>query len=321
MKDRSIKNKLAAFAGDNTMLLFLIVLFLLSLIFVPRFATAGNLMNVLIQISINALIATGMTFVILSDGIDLSVGSVAALAGIAAAACIKQFPNANILVSILVILGTAIVVGGICGFINGFCVAKLNVPPFIATLAMMNVARGFAYVFTDAKPIFGLPESFGWVGLRSVGGIPVTIILMVLVIAIAYVILAKTCFGRYIYAVGSNKEVAKLSGINVTKIKFMVYIICGMLASLAGVVLASKLQNGQATAATGYELNAIAAVAMGGTSMSGGRGGMIQTVFGLFVIGIINNALSLLGVSSYWQTIAMGVIILIAVVIDQNKKN
>ncbi|OYO59431.1 monosaccharide ABC transporter membrane protein (CUT2 family) [Lachnotalea glycerini] len=321
MKEKTATNKFSAFARENTMLLFLIVLFLLALVFVPRFANAGNLKNVLIQISINALIATGMTFVILSDGIDLSVGSVAALSGIAAAALIKLFPDANILLSMIVILASAVLVGGLCGFFNGFFIAKLNVPPFIATLAMMNVARGLAYVFTDAKPIFGLPESFGWVGLRSVGVIPVTIILMVLIIAIAYVILSKTCFGRYIYAVGSNKEVAKLSGINVTKIKFMVYMICGILAGLAGVVLASKLQNGQATAATGYELNAIAAVAMGGTSMSGGRGGMIQTIFGLFVIGIINNALSLLGVSSYWQTIAMGVIILMAVVIDQNKKD
>lgn len=315
------ENKMKTFAKENTMLFFLIALFVLSLIFVPRFATVGNLKNVLIQISINALIATGMTFVILSDGIDLSVGSVAALAGIAGAALIKMMPDAGIFLSIIVILATSIVVGGICGFINGFCIAKLNVPPFIATLAMMNVARGLAYVFTNAKPIFGLPESFGWVGLRSLGPIPVTIILMILVLVFAYVILSQTCFGRYVYAVGSNKEVAKLSGINITKIKFSVYIICGMLAALAGVVLASKLQNGQATAATGYELNAIAAVAMGGTSMSGGRGGMIQTVFGLFVIGIINNALSLLGVSSYWQTIAMGVIILIAVVIDQNKKD
>lgn len=321
MEIKMSENKMKTFAKENTMLFFLIALFVLSLIFVPRFATVGNLKNVLIQISINALIATGMTFVILSDGIDLSVGSVAALAGIAGAALIKMMPDAGIFLSIIVILATSIAVGGICGFINGFCIARLNVPPFIATLAMMNVARGLAYVFTNAKPIFGLPESFGWVGLRSLGPIPVTIILMILVLVFAYVILSQTCFGRYVYAVGSNKEVAKLSGINITKIKFSVYIICGMLAALAGVVLASKLQNGQATAATGYELNAIAAVAMGGTSMSGGRGGMIQTVFGLFVIGIINNALSLLGVSSYWQTIAMGVIILIAVVIDQNKKD
>lgn len=314
-------SKLKVFVKENTMLFFLIVLFVLSLLFVPRFGTIENIKNVLIQISINALIATGMTFVILSDGIDLSVGSVAALSGIAGAALIKMFPEAGIGMSVLVILGTAVVVGGFCGLLNGLCVAKLNVPPFITTLAMMNVARGLAYVFTDAKPIFGLPEAFSWVGLRSIGQVPVSILLMAIVVIIAYIVLSKTCFGRYIYAVGSNREVAKLSGINVTKMKLSVYIISGFLAALAGLVLASKLQNGQATAANGYELNAIAAVAMGGTSMSGGRGGMIQTVFGLFVIGIINNALSLLSVSSYWQTVAMGVIILIAVIIDQNRKD
>ena len=305
---------------ENTMLVFLLGLFLLCLMLVPRFSSIGNLANVLIQISINALIATGMTFVILSDGIDLSVGSVAALAGIVAAWGIKHFPEATIPTSLLLIIGSSILVGGIAGFVNGISISKLNVPPFIATLAMMNVARGLGYVLTDAKPIFGLPTSFGWVGLRSLGPLPVSVILMVIVLLIGYIILEKTRFGRYIYAVGSNQEVAKLNGIDVTRIKLSVYVICGILAALAGVVLASKLQNGQATAATGYELNAIAAVAMGGTSMSGGRGGIGQTIQGLFIIGIINNALSLLGVSSYWQTIALGGIILIAVIIDQNKK-
>ena len=299
------------------MLIFLILLFLLCMAFVPRFATVGNFKNVLIQIAINALIATGMTFVILSDGIDLSVGSVAALAGIAAAALIKQFPDAGILTGMLVILFTSLAVGGLCGCINGLFVSVLKVPPFIATLAMMNAARGLGYVFTDAKPVFGLPASFGFIGLRSLGPVPVSVLLMFFIIVLAVFILSKTCYGRYIYAVGSNAEVARLNGIQVKKIKLSVYVICGVLAALAGAVLASKLQNGQATAASGYELNAIAAVAMGGTSMSGGRGGMVQTVFGLFVIGIINNALSLLGISSYWQTIAMGVIILIAVVIDR----
>nr|WP_243207101.1 ABC transporter permease [Mediterraneibacter hominis] len=308
------------FIKNNTMLFFLILLFVISMVFVPRFATTGNILNVLIQISINALIACGMTFVILSDGIDLSVGSVAALAGVVGASVIKLMPDAGVAVSLVMILLTSLVIGGICGCINGFCIAKLNVPPFIATLAMMNVARGLAYVATDAKPVFGLPESFGFVGLRKIGPIPVSIILMVIVLMIAYIILSKTAYGRHIYAVGSNQEVSKLTGISVMKIRFSVYIISGFLSALGGLVLASKLQNGQATAAQGYELNAIAAVAMGGTSMAGGRGGIVQTIFGLFVIGIINNTLSLLGVSSYWQTVAMGIIILIAVIIDQYRK-
>ena len=320
MSDKKTMVQGKNFVKNNTMLFFLIILFILSMLFVPRFASGGNILNVLIQVSINALIACGMTFVILSDGIDLSVGSVAALSGVVGASLIKQFPVASVGLSLLLIILVSVVIGGICGCVNGFCISKLNVPPFIATLAMMNVARGLAYVATDAKPVFGLPASFGVVGLRKLGAIPVSIILMVIVLVIAYVILSKTAYGRHIYAVGSNQEVAKLTGISVMKIKFSVYIISGMLSALGGLVLASKLQNGQATAAQGYELNAIAAVAMGGTSMSGGRGGIIQTVFGLFVIGIINNALSLLGVSSYWQTVAMGIIILIAVIMDQFRK-
>lgn len=312
--------KLKNYVANDTLSIFILLLILLYMFTVPRFATPGNLMNVLTQISINAFISCGMTFVILSGGIDLSVGSVAALASIAGAALIKCFPDANLFLSIVVILGVAIVVGGICGSINGFFISKMRVSPFIVTLAMMNVARGLAYVFTDAKPIFGLPSSFSFIGIGRIGPVPVVVILMIIAIAISYVILSKTCFGRYVYAIGSNNEVAKLCGINANRVRFYVYVLCGILSALAGVIMASKLQNGQATIAMGYELMAIAAVAMGGTSMAGGRGGMIQTIFGLIVIGVINNSLSLLGVSSYWQTVAMGAIIVLAVVMDKNRK-
>lgn len=306
-------------AKDNSMAIFLVVLTIASAIFVPRFIEPTNLVNVLMQITINALLATGMTFVIITGGIDLSVGSVAALAGIVGTVIIKSMPNASIFTSVCVILVTAVVVGGICGAFTAFNVSKLKVAPFIATLAMMSIARGFAYVYTESKPVFGLPDSFGWMGLRYIGPLPVMVIVMVIVLISAHIVLTRTCFGRYIFAVGSNEEVSKLSGINVAKIKFYVYIIAAILAALGGVALASRLQAGQPNAAQGYELNAIAAVAMGGTSMSGGRGGIAQTTLGLVIIGIINNALSLLGVSSYWQTIAMGAIILIAVIFDQTK--
>lgn len=320
MKTKLESGIMKKYAKENSMILFLILLALISSIFVPRFIEPTNLVNVMMQVAINALLATGMTFVILTGGIDLSVGSVAALTGIAATVAVKFFPDASVLTSVLVILGSAIVVGGICGFLMGFGIAKLKVAPFITTLAMMSIARGFAFVYTESKPVFGLPNSFGWVGLRYVGPIPVMVIIMIIVLVIAHIVLTRTCFGRYVFAVGSNEEVAKLSGINVTKIKFYVYIISGFLAALGGAALASRLQAGQPAAAQGYELNAIAAVAMGGTSMSGGRGGIFQTTLGLFIIGIINNALSLLGVSSYWQTIAMGAIIMAAVVFDQNKE-
>ncbi|HHV31117.1 ABC transporter permease [Caproiciproducens sp. LBM24188] len=306
---------------DYTMPLFLLCLFIVSVIFVPRFGEVENLINVLMQITINALIATGMTFVILTGGIDLSVGSVAALTGIIASTMINTMPNSGIPMSILVIFGTSIVIGGICGAFNAFNVSQLKVPPFVATLAMMSIARGLAYVFTNAKPVFGMPEAYSWIGLGYIGMIPVMVIIMIIILGIAYLVLNRTCFGRYVFAVGSSEDVSQLSGINVKKIKAWVYIICGILSALAGAVLSSRLQAGQPAAANGYELNAIAAVAMGGTSMSGGRGGIGQTIIGLCVIGIINNALSLLGVSSYWQTIAMGAIILVAVIFDQNKKD
>lgn len=301
-----------------TMPLFLLFLFIISAIFVPRFIEINNLINVLMQITINALIATGMTFVILTGGIDLSVGSVAAMTGIVASTVANNMQG-GISLNTLIIFGSAVIIGGACGAFNAFMISWLKVPPFVATLAMMSIARGLAYVFTDAKPVFGMPEGYSWIGLGYIGKVPVMVIIMIVILAVAYIVLQRTCFGRYVFAVGSNEEVAQLSGINVRKIKAWVYILCGFLAALAGAVLSSRLQAGQPAAANGYELNAIAAVALGGTSMSGGRGGIGQTIIGLCIIGIINNALSLLGVSSYWQTIAMGVIILIAVIIDQNK--
>ncbi|TQI67753.1 ABC transporter permease [Clostridium sp. KNHs216] len=321
MKNEIAMKKLRHITQDYTMVLFLAALFIVSLIFVPRFSEVGNLINVLMQITINALIATGMTFVILTGGIDLSVGSVAALSGIVSTSLIQLVPNAGIPVSLLVIFGTSLMVGGICGTVTAFNIAKLRVPPFVATLAMMSIARGLAYVYTNAKPVFGLPDAYAWLGLGYIGPIPVMVIIMIIILAVAFLVLRRTCFGRYVFAVGSSEDVSQLSGINVKRVKFYVYIICAVLAALAGAVLSSRLQAGQPAAANGYELNAIAAVAMGGTSMSGGRGGISQTVLGLCVIGIINNALSLLGVSSYWQTIAMGAIILIAVIFDQNKKD
>ena len=304
---------------DFTMPLFLLILFIVSAAFVPRFGEVGNLINVLMQITINALIATGMTFVILTGGIDLSVGSVAAVAGIVSATAANS-AQGGIPLNVLIIFGTAAVVGGVCGAFNAFTISWLKVPPFVATLAMMSIARGLAYVFTDARPVFGMPEAYSWVGLGYLGIVPVMVLIMIVILAAAYLVLRRTCFGRYVFAVGSSEDVAQLSGINVRKIKAWVYILCGFLAALAGAVLSSRLQAGQPAAANGYELNAIAAVALGGTSMSGGRGGIGQTIIGLCIIGIINNALSLLGVSSYWQTIAMGVIILVAVIIDQNKE-
>lgn len=294
---------------------FLALCILLSIL-VPTFLLPQNLLNVLIQISINALLAIGMTFVIISGGIDLSVGSVAALAGIVVTALLKQYPSSTPMMYVIIIF-SVLAVGIVCGGISGLAIAKLNVEPFIATLAMLSIARGFAFVYTQSKPIFGLPPAFSWIGQGYIGPIPVIVLIMIFCLAIAHIVLSKTCFGRYIYAIGSNEEVAKLCGINVARVKLIIYVISGVLSALGGVALASRLATGQPAAASGYELNAIAAVVLGGTSLSGGKGSIGKTIIGIMTIGVINNGLSLLQISSYWQSITMGLIIMIAVILDK----
>ena len=309
--------RLKDFIQEYMLILFLIFMAIIITIFVPRFLSAQNLINVMTQIAINALLATGMTFVILTAGIDLSVGSIAALAGIVATALIKQIPQASVLTCVALSILVSIIVGGICGGFSGFAIAKLNVAPFIATLAMMSIARGIAFVYTKSRPIFELPETFNWIGWGYIGVIPVIVLVMIIILVFSHIVIDKTRFGKYIYAVGGNEEGARFSGINVEKIKFMVYVINGILSAFAGVCLASRLATGQPAAARGYELMAITAVVMGGTSLFGGRGGIPKTVIGILTIGIINNGLSLMQVSSYWQSITMGFMILIAVAFDQ----
>jgi len=311
MKIRQIK------LGDYGLLLTFIVICIFVSIMTPKFLLPQNLRNIMVQISINALIATGMSFVILTGGIDIGVGSVAALSGIIVTAICKNFPEASIFLYVCIGILVSLIVGTVCGGFNALMITKFNVHPFIATLGMLSIARGLAFVYTGSKPIFGLPDSFGWIGQGYIGPIPVMILIMILVLAIAHIFLDKTVSGRYVYAVGSNEEVAELNGINVYKVKFMVYIVSGVLSAFAGVCLSSKLISGQPAAATGYELTAIAAVVMGGISMSGGKGTIKNTVMGLLTIGVINNGMSLMRVSSYLQTIAMGFIILAAVAIDQ----
>lgn len=297
-------------------LIFLAICIIISLL-TPTFLLPENLRNVMIQIAINALIGVGMTYVILIGGIDISVGSVVGLAGIVVTAIIKTIPDPSTLLCVFVSIGISIAVGILCGGINGIAVIHFRIPPFIATLGMYSIARGLAFVYTQSRPIFELPESFSWIGQGYIGKFPVIVIIMIIVLTVAHIVLDKTTFGRYVYAVGSNSTVAELSGINVKKITMIVYILCGILSAFAGVCLASKLAVGQPSAGTSYELTAIAAVVMGGTSMSGGKGNMVNTVFGLLTIGAINNGLSLLQVSSYWQGIAMGMIILIFVALEQ----
>ena len=298
---------------------FLILMCIGIILVEPRFFTVANFINVLIQVSINAFIATGMTFVLLTGGIDLSVGPVCALSGILGALLMKALPGVNVggalLLGILLSVVLAVVVGGITSLI----ICRFKVAPFIATLAMLNVARGVCYLLTNSKPVYELPESLLWIGQGYVGPIPFIVILTVIVLAVSHVILSKTAYGRHVYAVGSSEEVAKLSGINVTGIKTSVYMISAGLSAFAGICLCAKIGTGQPGAADGYELNAIAAAVMGGISLTGGTGKIPNTIIGIIAIGIINNGLSLMQVNSYWQKVAMGVIIAFAAIMDRLK--
>lgn len=292
--------------------LFLLVI-ILSIVS-SDFLTVSNIFNVLRQVSINALIAFGMTFVILTGGIDLSVGSTLALSSALSAGMMASGgdPFLAIVVGLLA--------GLVMGAFNGILVAKGNVAPFIATLATMTVFRGLTLVYTEGKPITGLPDSFGMVGKSFFLQIPMPVIWMLFSFIALYFILKHTTFGRHVYALGSNEEATRLSGVSTTKVKIWVYSISGLFASLAGIILTSRLNSAQPTAGTSYELDAIAAVVLGGTSLSGGKGWIVGTLIGAMIIGVLNNGLNLLNVSSFYQLVAKGAVILIAVLLDRSKK-
>ncbi|EGS59141.1 ribose ABC transporter permease [Vibrio cholerae] len=284
----------------------------------PNFFTVDNLLNILRQTSVNAIIAVGMTLVILTAGIDLSVGSVLALCGAFAATLVAME------VPVLVAVPTALLAGAALGAISGIIIAKGKVQAFIATLVTMTLLRGVTMVYTDGRPIStgftDTADTFAWFGTGYALGIPVPVWLMVMVFAGAWYLLNHTRFGRYVYAVGGNESATRLSGINVDRVKIGVYAICGLLAALAGIIVTSRLSSAQPTAGMGYELDAIAAVVLGGTSLMGGKGRIMGTLIGALIIGFLNNALNLLDVSSYYQMIAKAVVILLAVLVDNKNK-
>ncbi|EJL6276639.1 MULTISPECIES: ribose ABC transporter permease [Vibrio] len=284
----------------------------------PNFFTVDNLLNILRQTSVNAIIAVGMTLVILTAGIDLSVGSVLALCGAFAATLVSME------VPVLVAVPTALLAGAALGAISGIIIAKGKVQAFIATLVTMTLLRGVTMVYTDGRPIStgftDTADTFAWFGTGYALGIPVPVWLMVVVFAGAWYLLNHTRFGRYVYAVGGNESATRLSGINVDRVKIGVYAICGLLAALAGIIVTSRLSSAQPTAGMGYELDAIAAVVLGGTSLMGGKGRIMGTLIGALIIGFLNNALNLLDVSSYYQMIAKAVVILLAVLVDNKNK-
>ncbi len=281
----------------------------------PRFLSIYNILNVLRQTSINSIIAAGMTFVILTGGIDLSVGSLLAFCGAVAAALIGSGQP------ILVVLFISLLTGAGVGFISGIIISKGKVQAFIATLVTMTIMRGVTLVFTQGKPIDAgtgvAADVFAKLGAGYLIGIPIPIYIMILVYGLAWYTLHQTRFGRYIYALGGNEEAARLSGLATIKLKTTVYAISGFLAGLGGIILTARLSSAQPTAGTGYELDAIAAVVLGGTSLAGGTGRILGTIVGALIIGILNNALNIMNVSSYYQMIAKGAVILLAVLMDR----
>ncbi len=277
------------------------------------FLTASNLTNILRQVSINAIIAIGMTYVILTGGIDLSVGAVMALAGTIMAGLLSQGVNGG--VAILACLG----VGLAFGTANGAFVAAARMPPIIVTLATMGIARGLALIYTGGYPISGLPGWMREIGNGTVLGIQTPVLIMLLAYAAAWVLLARMPMGRYVYAIGGNEQATRLSGIRVGRYKLLVYALSGMTAAIAGIVLTSRLMSGQPNAGTGFELDAIAAVVLGGTAIAGGRGSIVGTLLGALLLGVLNNGLNMVGVNPYIQNVIKGGIILLAIYIGRER--
>ncbi len=283
----------------------------------PQFLTVSNWTIIITQVSINALLAFGVTFVIITGGIDLSLGSIVAVAGVSAA--MLAHPDSY---PVLLPIFAGLFAGLLIGAFNGFIITKSKIAPFIVTLGTMTIGRGLALILSKGRPVSNLSDSFVFIGSGKIMGIPVLIIILIVMFLLCSVILNKTILGRYIYAVGGNEQAARASGINVNQVKMAVYSISGILAGLAGILLTSRITTGQPNAGAGFELDAIAAVVIGGTSTTGGKGSIAGTLIGVLLIGVINNSLDLLNVTSYYQQVVMGVIIIGAVVLDSlNQKS
>jgi len=316
-----IKRGITKYFKDNTGIIAALFVMCVFLSVFPVtsdiFFTRQNIFNIFRQNASNLFLATGMTMVILLGGIDLSVGSVIALSGCVAAGCVVDLGLPEPLAFLV-----GIAIGAVVGMFNGVVICKTSIPPFIVTLASMNITKGIALVYTQGAPIRCMTDPFKFLGAGYIGVFPVPVILMFIIFIIASVIINKTQFGRHIYAVGGNPQAAKFSGIKISKVKFLVYVYTGIMAGIAGVVIASRLYSGQPTAGNGAEMDAIAAVVVGGTSMSGGSGRIGGTLIGVLIIGVLNNGLNLLGVDSNWQYIVKGLVILLAVFLDfmRNKK-
>ena len=323
MEEKTKKTTATAGVGNAVKIYFkenlgIIVAFLVLCVFLsvfPKtsgsFFTRQNIFNVLRQISTNLFLACGMTMVIILGGIDLSVGSIIALSGCISAGCVARY---NLPLPIALLMG--LLVGLLVGMFNGAVISKTTIPAFIVTLATMNIAKGLAYVYTGGSPVQVVTKEWQFLGAGYVGIFPTPVVILVIVLIITAIIMNKTKMGRHMYAVGGNQQAAEFSGIKVEKVKFFVHAFSGLMAGLAGIVLASRMYSGQPTAGDGAEMDAIAAVVVGGTSMAGGSGKIGGTIIGGLIIGVLNNGLNLLNVNSFWQYVVKGVVILLAVFLD-----
>ncbi|SAK47190.1 inner-membrane translocator [Caballeronia fortuita] len=311
----SARSRIASFRHSTLFypLIGLIVVCIVMMVASSSFLSAANLENVLRQVSINAIIAVGMTCVILTGGIDLSVGSVMALSGAIAAGLMVSGLNA------VAALVTGIAVGLGFGVANGFFVAFARMPPIIVTLATMGIARGLGLIYTGGYPIDGLPDWVSFFGSGKVLGIQAPVLIMLAVYLVAWLLLDRMPFGRYVYAIGGNEQATRLSGVRVARVKLIVYTLSGLTSAFAAIVLTGRLMSGQPNAGVGFELDAIAAVVLGGTSISGGRGSILGTLVGALLLGVLNNGLNMIGVNPYVQNVIKGGIILLAIYISRER--
>ena len=310
-----LRSRLQGAASQLAAFGVLIVVFVGLSIASPVFLTADNLFNIGVQTSVTAIIAIGMTMVIITAGIDLSVGSLAALAGVVGAMMMR---DAGVSPLIAIIGGT--LVGAIGGLINGLLVTLANLPPFIATLGMLSVARGLVFIVTGAVGVFGLPEGFRLLGEGTLGPLPIPVLFLVLVAVLGHLVLTRTKLGRYSYAIGSNEEAARLSGIPIRRYLTMVYVISGALAGFGGMIAASRTTSGQPNFGVGLELDVIAAAVIGGASLFGGQGTVVGTLIGGFLIALIRNGAVLLNINFFYQSVIIGIIIWVAVFFDQYRR-
>lgn len=308
---RPAVQRLLDIARRSSVLIIFLAICLVFALASPDFLRASNLLNVALQTSMIAIVAMGMTFTILTAGIDLSVGSMMALSGaLAAGLAVRQELGTAPAIALALLAGMTI------GAVNGLLIVRGGMPPFVATLAMLAVARGLTLVYTQGRPIAGLSDAFVWLGNGRVLGIPVPVIVMAALAVLAWIVLRQTRFGLHVYATGGDEETTRLAGVSTRRITLAVYVISGFTAALGGVLLTARLSSAQPNAAVGWELDAIAAPVLGGVSLFGGVGGIGGTLVGAFIIGVLSNGLNLLGISSYYQQVIKGAVFILAVMLD-----